>query len=188
MSQSELLKKVIAFLTSAGVDYMVTGSVVSSLQGEPRASHDVDVVVLLPPQTVDGLIQAFPPPDFYLSKDAVEDAVKQNSQFNLLSMTDGNKVDFWLLTDSAFDLSRFARRYAINFEGVRLQVSAAEDTILAKLHWAKLSGGSDKQFQDALGVFELQRNKLDTDYLNQWASNLGVNDLWTQLQAKATPE
>lgn len=32
-------------LQRAGVPYMVTGSLVSSLQGEPRATHDIDLIV-----------------------------------------------------------------------------------------------------------------------------------------------
>jgi len=43
MSQQELLAKVVGTLDGAGIDYMTTGSIVSSLQGEPRATHDVDM-------------------------------------------------------------------------------------------------------------------------------------------------
>ena len=35
MSQQELLRKVVQALDDAGVEYMLTGSVASSLQGEP---------------------------------------------------------------------------------------------------------------------------------------------------------
>ena len=45
MSQQELLRKVIRVLDGAGIEYMVTGSIASSLQGEPRTTHDVDLVV-----------------------------------------------------------------------------------------------------------------------------------------------
>ena len=44
MSQQGLLKLVVEVLNRLGIDYMVSGSVVSSLQGEPRATHDIDVV------------------------------------------------------------------------------------------------------------------------------------------------
>ena len=66
----------------------------------------------------------------------------------------GDKVDFWLLTTDAFDQTRFARRTVEDFEGIPLQVSRPEDTILMKLNWAQLSGGSEKQFVDALRVYE----------------------------------
>ena len=42
MPQQELLKLVIARLDEAGIEYMLTGSLASSLQGEPRATHDID--------------------------------------------------------------------------------------------------------------------------------------------------
>jgi hypothetical protein len=45
VSQPELLKLDARQLEATVIDYMITGSVVSSLQGEPRATHDIDVVV-----------------------------------------------------------------------------------------------------------------------------------------------
>jgi hypothetical protein len=47
MSQPQLLKRVIQVLTEAGIDYMVTGSVASSVHGAPRATHDVDIAVVM---------------------------------------------------------------------------------------------------------------------------------------------
>jgi hypothetical protein len=69
--------------------------------------------------------------------------------------------------------------------GLEMQVSSPEDTILAKLRWAKLSGGSEKQFTDALRVYEVQYGKLDRDYLKHWANNLDVESLWKRLMDKA---
>jgi len=59
-----------------------------------------------------------------------------------------------------------------------MQVSSPEDTILAKLRWAKLCGGSEKQFTDALRVYEVQYGKLDLDYIEHWAEELDVKSLW----------
>ena len=185
MSQQELLKRVIAVLQSLGIEYMTTGSVVSSLQGEPRSTHDIDIVIVMPPSATGKLIQAFPPPDFFLSEAAIRDAIQQRSMFNLLSLTDGEKVDFWMLTDEPFDQSRFARKQAITVLNLEFNVSAPEDTILAKLRWAELSGGSEKQFIDALRVYEVQEKSLDLDYLNEWAKRLNVEQLWRRLQDEA---
>lgn len=60
MSQPELLKKVVKLLDSEGIEYMVTGSVVSSLQGEPRSTHDIDLLVSLDVTAVELLTNAFP--------------------------------------------------------------------------------------------------------------------------------
>jgi hypothetical protein len=68
-----------------------------------------------------------------------------------------------------------------------LWVSSAEDTILAKLRWAKLSGGSEKQDTDALRVYEVQYSLLDTDYLERWVETLGLRSEWQRLLGKARP-
>lgn len=185
MSQPELLKKVIRTLEEVGIDYMITGSIASSLQGEPRSTHDVDIVVAIQKSAVKGLVGAFPSPDFYLEEESILEAIDQQTMFNLIDVKEGDKVDFWILTDAPFDQSRFARKYAEEVMGMCMQVSSPEDTILAKLRWAKLSGGSEKQFVDALRVYEVQSEKLDIDYLEHWVRALQIESLWQRLQDEA---
>ena len=187
MSQLELLKRLIAALEAAGVDYMITGSVASSLQGEPRSTHDIDVVVSISPAAVRSLRRAFPPPDFHLDEAAAAAAIESGDMFNLLDVREGDKVDFWILTDEPFDRTRFARRYFEDVGGTRMSVSRPEDTILMKLRWAHMSGGSEKQFTDALRVYEVQYSQLDRDYLEQWAKRLEVEGLWSRLKDEAEP-
>jgi hypothetical protein len=185
MSQLELLTRVVEALAAAGIDYMVTGSVASSMQGAPRSTHDVDLVVAMKPEAVAHLVEAFPPPDYYLTEEAIQDAIRGRSMFNLLSLNDGTKADFWMLTDEPFDQSRFARKWVADVFGMRLPVSAPEDTILVKLRWALLSGGSEKQVSDAQRVYQVQREKLDEEYVNRWAKELGVEDLWQRLRSES---
>jgi hypothetical protein len=187
VSQPELLRRVVHALGDLGIDYMVTGSFASSIQGEPRSTHDIDLVVALSLSDADKLIRAFPDSEFYLSPQAVRDAIERRRMFNLLEMDSGDKVDFWILTDDPFDTSRFARKREEKAWGLVLKVSTPEDTILAKLRWSKDSGGSEKQFTDALRIYELQHRQLDLDYLDEWASRLDVSDLWARLRSEAAP-
>ena len=185
MSQQELLKKVIQVLNQAEIQYMITGSVVSSLQGEPRSTHDIDMVIAIQKSIAKRLLEAFPPPNFYLDEDNILDAIKKQSMFNIIDLNTGDKVDFWILTDEPFDQSRFLRKISEEFMGFKILVSSPEDTILAKLRWAKLSGGSEKQFTDALRVYEVQYAKLDINYLEQWVKKLNVESLWKRLMNEA---
>lgn len=105
--------------------------------------------------------------------------------FNLIDVSEGDKIDFWVLTDEPFDRSRFARRLTETILGTKVKVSAPEDTILAKLKWAQKSGGSEKQFTDALRVYEVQRDTLDLKYLNDWVTNLHLGGLWERLVREA---
>jgi hypothetical protein len=72
-------------------------------------------------------------------------------------------------------------------EEARLAVSRPGDTILMKLKWATASGGSQKQFVDALRVYEVQHGRLDQSYLDAWAARLAVSALLTRLRAEAEP-
>lgn len=169
---------------------MLTGSVVSSLQGETRATHAIDIVISVrstPGDAARTLKVAFPDPAFYLDEDAVRAAIAAHGMFNLMDTREGDKVDFWLLTPEAFDQARFARRAVEDFQGVRLVVSRPEDTILMKLKWAEMSGGSEKQFVDALRVYEVQHGQLDQSYLDTWAAQLGVTALLARLRTEAQP-
>lgn len=65
-------------------------------------------------------------------------------------------------------------------------MSAPEDTILAKLRWHRRGGGaSERQLSDVLGVLKVQRERLDLEYLREWAGRLGVLDLPEGLLAEA---
>lgn len=187
MLQPKLLKKVLSVLDENGIDYMLTGSIVSSLQGEPRATHDIDIVVNIQQKSVQKFIAAFPSPKYYLTESSINEAIQNKGMFNLLDTTEGDKVDFWLLTNEPFDQSRFARKYKETAIGLQMKISSPEDTILAKLRWAKLSGGSEKQLTDALRVYEVQYAKLDSQYIESWAKALDVVPLWNELKETAKP-
>ncbi len=187
MSQSELLRRSIEFLESQRIPYLLTGSLASSLQGEPRATHDIDLLIAIDESHIDSVLNEFPPPDYYLSREAIREAIATRRMFNLLEIGSGDKVDFWLITDSPFDQSRFGRGQRDEVEGIEVNVSAPEDTILMKLLWAVRSGGSEKQFQDALRVYEVQFGRLDMDYLARWIGPLGIAELWQRLLDQAEP-
>lgn len=79
-------------LENAGIPYMVTGSLASSSQGEPRSTHDIDLLVQLGPKHVGSLMEAFPSPDFYLSESSIREAIRDQRMFNLLELATGDKM------------------------------------------------------------------------------------------------
>lgn len=187
MSQPELVARVAAVLEALSVPWMLTGSLVSSIQGEPRSTHDIDLVVALPASAIPVIAAAFPEPDYYLDPESAAEAIREQGMFNLIDVVNGDKVDFWLLTDAPFDQSRFSRREKKQVFGATVYVPRPEDTILAKLQWAKMAGGSEKQLGDVRRVYEIQYGKLDHSYLNRWAAELGVTELLDRIRAEADP-
>ncbi|MFH0921981.1 MAG: hypothetical protein V1913_16655 [Fibrobacterota bacterium] len=189
MSQSDLLKKIVGILAAREIPYLLTGSLVSSIQGEPRSTHDIDIIISIRLSDIPGIVQAFPAEEFYLDPENITTALKNQGMFNVIDLREGDKVDFWMLTDSEFDRSRFSRRQEFALLGENVWLSSAEDTILAKLRWSELCGGSRKHYLDALKVYEVQYPQLNMEYLNDWVRQLHLSAPFNKLigEAKIIP-
>ena len=185
MSQPELLKAILATLNRMQVPHMLVGSLAAAFHSEPRLTHDIDLLVSLDVDDAATLASAFPLPDFYLDELAAADAIRRVSQFNLLDATSAEKVDFYLISENDFDQSQFARRIASDFEGEPMFVPTAEDTIVAKLRWAELAGGSEKQLKDVQNIYEMKRASLNESYISTWASRLTLDALWEQVKRRS---
>jgi len=185
VSQPDLLKKIAGILSARKIPYMLTGSLVSSIQGEPRSTHDIDIIISIRPSDVPGIVQAFPAKEFYLDRESITLALKNQGMFNVIDLREGDKVDFWMLTDSEFDRSRFSRKQEFELLGENVWISSAEDTILAKLRWSELCGGSRKHYLDALKVYEVQYPKLNMEYLTDWVRQLQLTALFNKLTGEA---
>ena len=188
MPQLKLLEKAVKVLSENNIQYMLTGSIVSSLQGIPRSTHDIDIVLSISKTDVPGIIKAFSSNDYYINESSIKSAIDRKSQFNVIDINEGDKIDFWILTDSEYDKSRFSRKQELKLFEFKVYVSAPEDTILQKLYWSKISGQSVKQYKDALNVFEIQYGSLDIEYMDLWAEKLGVQSYFEKIKSEAQPE
>ncbi|MBN1298317.1 MAG: hypothetical protein JW997_01370 [Actinobacteria bacterium] len=133
MPQLEFLKKVVKVLYENNIQYMLTGSIVSSLQGIPRSTHDIDIIISVKKTDAHIILKAFSSKDYYINENSVISAIDSKSQFNVIDINEGDKIDFWILTESEFDKSRFLRKQKLTLFGFDAYVSSAEDTILQKL-------------------------------------------------------
>lgn len=179
MTEKELLADCLRRLNRAGVPYMLTGSMASNYWGIPRTTHDLDFVVQLPESAISALAEAFAE-DFYLDPDMIRSAFMPPHQFNAIDTRSALKVDFWLLQPNPFEKTMFARRIGADLFGETAWICTAEDVILHKLHWHKLTP-SERQIGDAAGVVAVQADALDTDYLRLWARELHVADILEDL-------
>jgi hypothetical protein len=172
------LQKVIEVLDRLQIPYALGGSWASSLQGKMRYTHDADLNVEPFPGKETDLVAAFNE-DWYVSLPAVEEAVARRTSFNVIYLPASFKVDLFVRKDTAFHASVMARRrpHTIEGTGPTVNLVSPEDIILLKLDWYRLSGGSERQWNDVLGVIEVQGEQLDSAYLERWAADLGLADL-----------
>lgn len=185
-SQADLLERVVGALDAVGIEYMVAGSIGSSLHGHPRATNDLDIVISPSEEQLARFVESLGK-DCYVSEDAAKAALKQKSMFNVIDNTAGWKVDLVIRKDRAFSKEEFDRRRKAPVMGLYVFVASPEDVILSKLEWARKSN-SDQQVQDALGVAEVQGDSLETGYLKKWAAFLKVEDLLETILDRALKE
>ena len=170
MSEQELLADCLRRLNRSGVVYYLTGSMASNYWGIPRTTHDLDFVVQLPVSAVPRIVREFSG-DFYIEEAAVRAAYQPPHQFNAIDTRSALKVDFWLPKPEPFDREMLRRRIQANLFGEPAWISTAEDVILHKLVWNRITP-SDRQLGDAAGIVAVQADALDKNYLRQWAREL----------------
>lgn len=178
---------VTTILEELGVSYLIGGSLASALHGVARSTLDSDLVVDLQVEHIPLLVKRLQE-EFYISTEAIFDALQYRSSFNLIHLKTMFKVDIFIPKHRAFDQAQMAHRraYIVTAEPERsAYIASAEDTILAKLEWYRLGGElSERQWRDILGVARIQGDRLDYDYLQQMAVSLDVADLLARLRSE----
>ena len=170
---------VIAVLEGLGVRYLLAGSLASAIYGEPRSTRGADILAELGVEHVAPLVQLLES-QFYVAAEAIEDAVRNRSSFNVIHYNSLFKVDIFLPKARPFDEQELQRRVrrvlSINPERSAF-VASAEDVVLAKLDWFRQGGEvSEQQWRDVTGVIKSTVD-LDIEYLRRSAQDLNVSDL-----------
>lgn len=181
----DLMDSVCTALDAAGVFYAITGSVASSLHGQPYDSQDIDIGVFMT-ESQGRKLAAELPNRFYRSEDAIIEAVKRKTMANLIDTATQFKIDLCVLPDEPFYREAMNRRARTSFgpDAPSYWVVSPEDVVLMKLLWRKESR-SHKQWQNALSVLHTQGARLDWRYLHHWADELGVDSDLNELKQNA---
>lgn len=179
-----LLIKVVKILSELKIPYLVTGGIAVLVWGRPRFTADIDLVVEVKREDLPKLQKALQQlsPKGYIDLDAMEDALQHQSEFNFIDADTGVKVDFWVLTDSVLDQSRFKRRKPKKILGTNVYFTSPEDLILIKLKWYKTSESS-RQFEDIQSVLKITEN-LDRNYIEKMAHALDLLGVWKKILQK----
>jgi hypothetical protein len=187
MTEQQLLADCLRRLNRAEITYYLTGSMASNYWGIPRSTHDLDFVIQLPPSATGKIVSAFTP-EYFIDEAAVRASYQPPHQFNAIDTRSALKVDFWLPTPAPFDAEMLRRRTRVTMFGEPAWITTAEDCVLHKLVWNRITP-SDRQLGDAAGIVAVQADKLDKAYMTKWAEALGVSpELGRLLSGEITPK
>jgi len=178
VDQAELLRYLVTAFEALGIQYMIGGAQAAMFYGEPRLTRDIDVIAEIELAHVAGLLERFPTEDFYLSEDAVREAIRDRGQFDIIHPDSGLKIDVILPKNTEYDRVELSRRERHELlEGLHAYFARPEDVILYKMIYFR-EGGSDRHIRDILGILEVSGPEIDTAYIAEWAGRLGLAGIW----------
>jgi len=167
-----------------GVPYMISGSVAVIIYGEPRLTHDVDLIVMLSREHSARLPEVFPPAEFYCPPAdviAVEAARGQRGHFNIIHHATGFKADLYLAGRDALHAWGLARARQLEVEGQVIVVAPPEYVIVRKLEYYR-EGGSEKHLRDIRSVLDASPDMIDRTELQNQIAARGLQEAWRQVQ------
>ena len=177
----QALHALIEALGRSAIPYLIGGSMASGIHGIYRTSLAVDMLADIHPGQIARFVHELGG-EFYADAGMIREARQFERSFNLIHLASSYKFDIFPLSSDPFQQSQFARReirdIALGAETLAMPVATAEDTLLMKLAWYR-SGGevSERQWNDVRGIVAVQQQRLDREYLRQWAVYLKVADL-----------
>ena len=177
---TEVLRAITMLLAAEAIPHMVVGSLASALYGEPRSTRDIDIVVDPTAAQLDAFLAALDPQQYYVDTDVARDALRRRSMFNIIDIANAWKLDLVVRKARPFSIEELSRRKPMPLFGAMVATATAEDTIIAKLEWAK-QGGSDRQLEDVAGILRVQGDALDRGYIERWVDELGLREQWTRV-------
>jgi hypothetical protein len=171
-------------LNTLGVRYMVSGSVAVIIYGEPRLTHDVDLIVVLDREHIARLPEVFPPAEFYCPPPeviAVEAAREQRGHFNIIHHETGFKADVYLSGRDPLHAWGLARARRLDVEGEPLVVASPEYVIVRKLEYYR-EGGSEKHLRDIRSMLDTSPELIQRAELERQIVARGLQEAWRQVQ------
>ncbi|PPS39179.1 hypothetical protein [Chroococcidiopsis sp. TS-821] len=184
----QLALKIADIFDSLEIPYLIGSSIASSILGEPRATLDIDFVADLQLTHVPSLLTLMSE-EFFIEETMVTEAIERQSSFNIIHLESLLKVDIFLVSNQPLVQSEMQRRQQLILTENPQKLAwlpSAEDIILQKLIWYRMSGEvSDRQWRVVLGVLKVQADKLDINYLTQWAESLNLTGILTKALQQA---
>ena len=184
MSETDLVLLYTRRLEGAGFTYMITGSVAGVFYGEPRVTHDVDLVLALAPSDTARMAALFPLEEFYCPPEEIivrEVLRAQRGHFNLIHHESGFKADVYLANRDPFHRWALSERRLVDVDGEPVHVAPPEYVIVRKLEFYR-EGGSEKHLRDIEAMRRVSRELIREDVLRRWIVATGVERTWQSVE------
>jgi len=157
-------------LSSTEAPYCVIGALALGMYGTPRATFDVDFLILAQCNDPQPFLDLLRTAGFAINE-TWHDANPMAREVVLRlahPATPHFPVDL-VFSLGPFDRAVLDRRRAVDFHGLTIWMSSPEDLVLMKLRASR-----PRDFDDVISIVKNPCLQLDLDYLWNWADQLGL--------------
>ena len=183
MQPDSLFLLFVAPLNTAGVTYMVTGSVASTMYGEPRLTHDIDLVIACDDQQLADFPTIFPADGFYcppVEVMSLEARRASRGHFNIIHLASGFKADIYPVGRDPFLRWGLENVLTVALGDEPVRVAPPEYVIIKKLEYFR-EGGSSKHLDDIRHMLRQSGGIIDLRKVAEFAARFGLTDQWRQV-------
>ncbi len=183
MLEPDLIELFVGPLQSEGIRYFISGSVAAMLYGEPRVTHDIDLVVFLRATDIAKLPKLYPSPEFYVPPaEAIvaEMARKQHGCFSIIHADSSLRADFFMANRDELHAWAFRNLKQYSARNMGVSLAPPEYVIVRKLEYFR-EGSSDKHLRDIRGILNISGQQINQADLDEWIQRRGVEAEWRKI-------
>ena len=172
-------------LNKGNLSYMVTGSVASIIYGEPRMTHDIDLVLELSAEDIQNFINLFSLDQFYCPPEDIiktEIARETRGHLNIIHHETGFKADIYPIGQDGLHKWAMVKRQEVKLGQSNIWIAPPEYVIVRKLQYYN-EGGSSKHLRDINRMLEISSDSIDKSFLNQMVAKYNLSEAWEKSQA-----
>ncbi|NUM88686.1 MAG: hypothetical protein HUU37_05745 [Bdellovibrionales bacterium] len=184
MQSPDLLAVFLAPLEKSGIPYFVTGSIASIFYGEPRLTHDIDIVIHLSQDHLAKFSSLFPLEEFYCPPEEViqiENKRRPFGHFNLIHHASGFKADIYPDAGDELHQWAFQSRRRVDLGTSALWLAPPEYVVIRKLEYFR-EGGSEKHLEDIRKMLLQVEGALDHSFLEREIEERDLSKYWKRIR------
>ena len=176
----EIIEQFIEPLNNLKINYIVTGSVASIIYGNPRLTHDIDLVISIDKKQAETFLGSFDAKRFYVPPVEIFQIELQrdsHGHVNIIHLESGFKADLYFAGHSELQLWALNNFQNADFFDLSFRLAPIEYVIIQKLLFYR-EARMQKHIIDIQGMLEQSIDMIDFEKLKSFISEYNLQATW----------
>jgi hypothetical protein len=187
---SELDKDVLEFtqiLDACDVDYVIVSGYVAILTGRSRSTEDIDVIIESLSETeTEQLVSELKNEGYWGMAMPLDEMYSMLSEGSRIRIAEDGEMypnfEMWFVSNDV-EREALSNPLTVTLNESQIRISSLELQIAYKLRLAQAAGSlSGKDFEDALHLYLTFEERFNTEQLEAYVEELGVEDYYAELK------